>query len=88
MDAGAPVPPFAGGGDHSETTETRPDSETRTLTDIAAEFDEASCAIGRHAQQLGAIEQQVVQLRQRLAQVEDVPLGRLIESDAGTFVPP
>ena len=55
---------------------------------LFAEFDEASCAIERHAQQLGAIEQQVVQLRQRLAQVEDVPLGRLIESDAGTFVPP
>ena len=29
MDAGAPVLPFAGGGDHSETTETRPDGETR-----------------------------------------------------------
>jgi len=39
MDAGAPVLPFAGGGDHSETTETRPDGETRTLTDIAPGFE-------------------------------------------------
>jgi len=35
MDAGAPTLPLAGGGDHSETAETRPDVETRTLTDIA-----------------------------------------------------
>jgi len=39
MAAGAPVPPFAGGGNHSETTETRPDGETRTLTDIAPGFE-------------------------------------------------
>ncbi len=39
MDAGAPTPPFAGGGDHSETTETRPDGETRTLSDIASGFE-------------------------------------------------
>jgi hypothetical protein len=39
MDAGAPTLPFAGGGDHSETTEIRPDGETRTLTDIAPGFE-------------------------------------------------
>ena len=39
MDAGAPTLPFAGGGDHSETTETRPDGETRALTDIAPGFE-------------------------------------------------
>ena len=39
MDAGAPTLPFADGGDHSETTETRPDGETRTLTDIAPGFE-------------------------------------------------
>ena len=39
MDTGAPTLPFAGGGDHSETTETRPDGETRTLTDIAPGFE-------------------------------------------------
>ncbi len=39
MDAGAPTLPLAGGGDHSETTETRPHGETRTLTDIAPGFE-------------------------------------------------
>jgi len=40
MDAGAPsLPGIMGGGDHSETTETRPDGETRTLSDIAPGFE-------------------------------------------------
>jgi hypothetical protein len=39
MDAGAPTLPFAGGGDHGETTEIRPDGETRTLTDAVPAFE-------------------------------------------------
>lgn len=34
-----PTLPLAGGGDHSETTETRPDGATRTLTNIAPGFE-------------------------------------------------
>ncbi len=39
MDAGAPALPFAGGGDHGETTVIRPDGETRTLTDVVPAFE-------------------------------------------------
>jgi len=38
MEAAAPGIPTPG-GDHSETTETRPDGETRTLSDIAPGFE-------------------------------------------------